>query len=162
MFNCVILTQMFGHVPVRHLEKTFSKILEKFGIEVPRKDCHQVLSVKKDIQKITATDLDPCNTTIKPYLSESLCLYYRILWSKSKGLFTMSKIRNYFISSETLRERCLNTEFFLGRIFPYSVRIRENTEQEKLRIWTRFIQCENRDLILHIQLILKRIFLVWT
>ena len=114
--------------PPRHLEKTFSKILEKFGIEVPRKDCQQVLSVKKDIQKITATDLDLCNTTTKPYLNESLCLCYRILWSKRKALFTMNKIRSYFISSETLREWCLNTEFFLVRIFPYSVRILENTE----------------------------------
>ena len=41
-----------------------------------RKHCHQVLSVKKDIQKITATDLDLPNTTIKLYLNESLCSYY--------------------------------------------------------------------------------------
>ena len=33
-----------------------------------------------------------------------------------------------------LREKCPNTEFFLVRIFPYSVRVRENTEQKKLHI----------------------------
>ena len=33
-----------------------------------------------------------------------------------------------------LREKCPNTEFFL-------VRIRENTDQKKLRIWTFFTQC---------------------
>ena len=33
-----------------------------------------------------------------------------------------------------LRERCPNTEFFLVRIFLYSVQIRENTDQKKLRI----------------------------
>ena len=104
-----------------NLEKKFSKILEKVGMEVPakdidachrvgkqgcvivkflrRKDCQQVFSVKKDIQKITATDLGLPNTTIKLHLNESLCPYYRILWSKSKALFTMGKINNYFISN---------------------------------------------------------------
>ena len=33
-----------------------------------------------------------------------------------------------------LCEKCPNTEFFLARIFPYSVRIRENTNQKKLHI----------------------------
>ena len=33
----------------------------------------------------------------------------------------------------SLREKCPNTEFFL-------VRIKENTDQEKLRIWTLFMQ----------------------
>ena len=41
----------------------------------------------------------------------------------------------------TLREKCLNTELFLARIFLYSVQIRENTDQKKLRIWTLFRQC---------------------
>ena len=35
----------------------------------------------------------------------------------------------------TLREKCPNTEFFLVRIFLYSFRIQENTDQKKLRIW---------------------------
>ena len=33
-----------------------------------------------------------------------------------------------------LREKCPNTEFFLVRIFPYSVRVWENTEQKKPHI----------------------------
>ena len=52
------------------------------------------------------------------------------------------------IVSNTLREKCPNTEIFLVRIFPYSdcisphsVRMRENTDQIKLRIWTLFTQC---------------------
>ena len=40
----------------------------------------------------------------------------------------------------TLREKCPNTEFFVLRIFPHSVQIRENTKQKKLRIWTLFMQ----------------------
>ena len=38
----------------------------------------------------------------------------------------------------SLREKCPNTEFFLVSIFLYSVRIQENTDQKKLRIWTLF------------------------
>ena len=41
----------------------------------------------------------------------------------------------------TLREKCPNTELSLVRIFLQSVRIRENTDQNKLRIWTLFTQC---------------------
>ena len=70
-----------------------------------RKDCQQVLNVQKDIQKITATDLDLPNTTIKLYLNESLCPYYRILWSKSRALFTMGKIHSYFISNGSVKIR---------------------------------------------------------
>ena len=43
--------------------------------------------------------------------------------------------------NDTLREKCPNTEFFLVRIFLYSVRIQENTDHKKLRIWTLFTQC---------------------
>ena len=64
-----------------------------------RNDCHQVLSVKKDIQKITATDLELPNANIKLYLNESLRHNYSILWSRSKALFTMVKIHSYFISN---------------------------------------------------------------
>ena len=36
---------------------------------------------------------------------------------------------NYYV-------KCPNTQFFLVRIFLYSVRIQENKYQKKLRIWT--------------------------
>ena len=39
-----------------------------------------------------------------------------------------------------LREKCPNTEFFLVRIFLYSVQIQENTEQKNICIWTLFMQ----------------------
>ena len=63
-----------------------------------------------------------------------------------------------------LREKCPNTEFFWVRIFlhsdwirrdteygeilrisPYSVRMKENTNLKKLRIWTLFTQCTNPE-----------------
>ena len=50
-----------------------------------RKDYKQVLQVKKDLNDITADDLDlPRGTKI--FLNQSLCPYYRILWSKTKRL----------------------------------------------------------------------------
>ena len=40
-----------------------------------------------------------------------------------------------------MRERCPDTEFFMVRIFSYSVQIRENTDQKNLHIRTLFGQC---------------------
>ena len=51
-----------------------------------------------------------------------------------------------------LREKCPNREFFLTRIFLYSVRIQENTDQKKLRIWALFTQCWTAKLFLAIQI----------
>ena len=48
---------------------------------------------------------------------------------------------NIFFLSLTLSQKCPNTEFFLGRMFLYLIRIQENTDQKKLRIWTLFRQC---------------------
>ena len=42
--------------------------------------------------------------------------------------------------SNSLCEKCPNTESFLVVIFPYSDKVRENTNQKKLRIWTLFTQ----------------------
>ena len=46
-----------------------------------------------------------------------------------------------------LRENCANTEFFLERIFLYSVQIQENTDQNKIRICTHFTQCDRAIVI---------------
>ena len=46
-----------------------------------------------------------------------------------------------------LREKCANTEFFLVRIFLYSVQIQENTDQKKTRICTLFTQCDTAIII---------------
>ena len=41
---------------------------------------------------------------------------------------------------------CIRTEYAdILRKSPYSVRIQENTDQKKLRIWTLFTQCEARN-----------------
>ena len=45
-----------------------------------------------------------------------------------------------YYMSDTLLEKYPNTEFFLDLIFLYSDRIQENTDQNKVRIWTLFTQ----------------------
>ena len=71
----------------------------------------------------------------------SLTFYYNI----------EEKIMNtYFliiIHKWALREMSRNTEFFLVRIFLYSVRIQENTHQKKLRIWTLFTKWRKSNLV---------------
>ena len=55
--------------------------------------------------------------------------YFRVYWAFWMGC-----------AGFCMCEKCLHTEVFLVRIFPYSVRIRENTDQKKLRFWTLFTQ----------------------
>ena len=60
-------------------------------------------------------------------------LYYKT-YGLSICLFLVVKSKG----SNSLREKCPNTEFFLVRILLYLEKIQENTDQKKLRIWTLF------------------------
>ena len=42
------------------------------------------------------------------------------------------------INHQTLGEKCPDEEFFLVRIFLYSVQTQEKKDQKKLRIWILF------------------------
>ena len=69
-----------------------------------QKDCHQVWSVKKDLKKLTMEDLElPGNN--KTFINRSLYVYYKMLWSKSKKLHSLSKICNFFISGDMIKNR---------------------------------------------------------
>ena len=65
-----------------------------------------------------------------------LNMYYRFSF--------ISKLINWVISDPTVHKHCMKSvqirSFLLVRIFPYSVQMRDNTDQEKLRIWTLFTQ----------------------
>ena len=88
------------------------------------------------------------------------CYWPSYSHEKKQRLFRVDGIstdnHNFQISwnfgAPPLREKCSNTEFFLVRIFPhsdwirrdispYSVQMRENTDQKKLHIWSVFTQC---------------------
>ena len=49
-----------------------------------------------------------------------------------------NKESSYIHIDMSLCEMYPNTEFFLVRIFPYSVQMQENMDQKKLRIWAHF------------------------
>ena len=67
-----------------------------------RKECQQVLSVKKDLKNLNMVDVGlPENTRL--FVNQSLCSYYRVLWSRSKKLLSMGKINNFHISNGTIK-----------------------------------------------------------
>ena len=79
--------------------------------------------------------------------------YIRSFWAIHRRSFQcfggIQKSRNQS-PALTLREKFPNTEFFLVLIFlySYSVRIQENADQKKLRIWTLLTQCKCKDLLM--------------
>ena len=75
------------------------------------------------------------------YINGIIYISYQLGKHRSIILWVFLKVRYHLICNETcpiLRGKCINTEFFL-------VRIQENTDQEKLRIWTLFTQCMNTE-----------------
>ena len=44
--------------------------------------------------------------------------------------------KNIHVKEIAMREKCPNMQFFLVRIFLYSVRIQKSADQKKVRIWT--------------------------
>ena len=81
------------------LGKNNDRVIVKF---TRRKDCKQALQVKKDLKDLTVDDLDLPQET-KIFVNQSLCPYYRILWSKTKCLQSMVKINNFFTSGGTVK-----------------------------------------------------------
>ena len=72
--------------------RTNDTVIVKFS---RRKDCQHVWSVKKDLKKLNLEDLElPGNS--KLFINRSLCPYYKMLWSKSKKLHSLSKIHSFF------------------------------------------------------------------
>ena len=67
-------------------------------------------------------------------------LIWQIITSILMKQLPLSFHYDFAKTKQTLHEKCPKMEFFLVRIFLYSVRIQENTYQEKLRIWTLITQ----------------------
>ena len=81
--------------------RTNDTVIVKFS---RRKDCQHVWNVKKNLKKLTLEDLElPGNS--KLFINKSLCPYYKMLWSKSKKLHSLSKIHSFFISGNTIKIR---------------------------------------------------------
>ena len=69
-----------------------------------RKDCDQVLSVKRDLRKLKLEDIGLRGSN-SIFINPSLCPYYRMLWSKSKRLLDLGKINNFYVSSGKIKIR---------------------------------------------------------
>ena len=72
------------------------------------------------------------------FLEECLDLgaLHNLCFATFNSFWLQQKHYNKILCNTSLREKIL-------RIFPYSVRMSENTDQKKLRIWTLFMQCHN-------------------
>ena len=59
------------------------------------KDCQHAWNVKMDMKKLTMEDLElPGNS--KLIIIRNLCPYYKMLWSNSKKLHSLSKIQFFY------------------------------------------------------------------
>ena len=77
------------------------------------KDYRHVWSIKKDLKKLTMEDLElPGNS--KLFINRSLCSYYKMLWSKSKKLHSLSKLHSFFISGDTIKIRVNKNSLLLS------------------------------------------------
>ena len=90
---------------------------------------------------ICTVDLTVCSYHVR--ISDNYIWHsgnYRV-WNHSEMRINLSSLgfilKNF---KYALCEKCPNMEFFLVCVFPYSVQIREQTDQKKLRIWTLFTQ----------------------
>ena len=62
-----------------------------------RKDCQNVLNVKKESRKLDMKEIGfPEDNSI--FVNQSLCTYYRVLWSKVKRLHSLKRISSFYVS----------------------------------------------------------------
>ena len=128
--ECLEISGIPSSVSDNDLEDVVCKAIAKAGVEVSGKDiddCHrigkrattivkfckrkvskQVLNVRKDLTKLSMENLQLTGQG-KLYINQSLCPYYRVLWSKSKSLHRMGKIFSYYVSNGTVKIKIQET-----------------------------------------------------
>ena len=128
--ECLEISGIPSSVSGNDLEYVVFKAITKAGIEVSDKDIEdcgqvgkrgttivkfckrkvskQVLNVRKDLTKLSMEDLQLTGQG-KLYINQSLCPYYRVLWSKSKSLHRMGKIFSYYVSNGTVKIKIQET-----------------------------------------------------
>ena len=67
-----------------------------------RKDSDEIRRVRS---KLKTTDLKPIGVTTPVYINDSLCFYYKRLWSKCKKLWTNKFIFGYWVSNGSIKIR---------------------------------------------------------
>ena len=115
------------------LEETVGGVFKKIGVEIDerdvqachclkekdygkwtivkfinRKDCLQILRVKKELKSLDPTDLNfPENT--KTFINENLCPYHRGIWNKCKKLRAIQNIHQFYTISGLIRVKLKET-----------------------------------------------------
>ena len=124
------------------LEETVRGVFKKIGVEIDewdvqachhlkgkertivkfinRKDCLQILRVKKDLNSLDGVGLSE-NTEI--FIDESLCPYYRDIWNKCKKLRAIQKIHQFYTISGLIRVKLEETG--PSRIITHMVDLKE-------------------------------------
>ena len=69
---------------------------------VNRKDCTNILRVKKDLKHLDPTKLSFTEGT-KIFINESLCPYYRGIWNKCKKLRANQKLHQFYTINGIVR-----------------------------------------------------------
>ena len=81
------------------ISKRNEKVIVKFS---RRKDCQNVLNAKKELRKLDMKEIGfPEDNPI--FVNQSLCTYYRVLWSKAKRLHSLKRISSFYVSGGTVK-----------------------------------------------------------
>ena len=81
------------------ISKKNEKIIVKFS---RRKDCQNVLNAKKELRKLDMKETGfPEDNPI--FVNQSLCTYYRVLWSKAKRLHSLKRISSFYVPGGTVK-----------------------------------------------------------
>ena len=128
-WECVEIVGIPTSVPDIELEKTFCKIADKVGVKINdkdieschrvgsqgrtivkfshRKDCWELMKVKKDLSKLNLINIDLGNTKI--FINQSFCDIINYYGLKVNGCMQWSKF-SYYVSNRTvevkLEENC--------------------------------------------------------
>ena len=86
-------------IQVCHRLREKDRTIVKF---VNRKDCTNILRVKKDLKHLDPTKLAFTEGT-KIFINESLCPYYRGIWNKCKKLRANQKLHQFYTINGIVR-----------------------------------------------------------
>ena len=125
-WECLEITGIPSSVSDKDLEEVVCKTITKAGVDITadniedfrlvgnkgqtiikfgkRKVPRQVLSVRKDLNKVKMSDIDLTGQSTL-YINQSLCPYYRMLWSKTKTLYKKGKIDSFYVSNGNIKIR---------------------------------------------------------
>ena len=67
-----------------------------------RKDCGKVLKAKNDLRKLNTTNLDLPERS-NTFVNQSLCSYYRLLWSTSRKLHGKGRVFGWYVSNGSIK-----------------------------------------------------------